>query len=164
MYKFFPLFSLNLRVYVFLPNLCFCFTSILTMMHLCIMLYMYWTTLVFKQIRERPQPKSECAKSEESHSKIWDPQKRQSNEHSETLSRFLLWKCQSQVWKKEEGNVNGFGNHYHTVSLNWIHEFSVLYCIVLYLYIYIALLTVHTNQKRFQCERPREKRAVLCCA
>src|SRR6218665_98573 len=35
------------------------------------------------------------------------------------------------------------------------------YCIVLYLYIYIALLAVHTNQKRFQCERPREKRAVL---
>src|SRR6218665_12983 len=27
----------------------------------------------------------------------------------------------------------------------------VLYCIVLYLYIYIALLAVHTNQKRFQC-------------
>ena len=37
----------------------------------------------------------------------------------------------------------------------------VLYCIVLYLYIYTALLAVHTNQKRFQCERPREKRAVL---
>src|SRR6218665_534403 len=36
-----------------------------------------------------------------------------------------------------------------------------LYCIVLYLYIYIVLLAVHTNQKRFQCERPREKRAVL---
>src|SRR6218665_1855507 len=36
-----------------------------------------------------------------------------------------------------------------------------LYCIVLYLCIYIALLAVHTNQKRFQCERPREKRAVL---
>ena len=34
-------------------------------------------------------------------------------------------------------------------------------CIVLYLYIYIALLEVQTNQKRFQCERPREKRAVL---
>ena len=34
-------------------------------------------------------------------------------------------------------------------------------CIVLYLYIYIALLAVHTNEKRFQCERPREKRAVL---
>jgi len=33
--------------------------------------------------------------------------------------------------------------------------------IVLYLYIYIVLLAVHTNQKRFQCERPREKRAVL---
>ena len=30
-------------------------------------------------------------------------------------------------------------------------------CIVLYLYIYIALLAVHTNQKRFQCEKPREK-------
>ncbi|PGH37896.1 MAG: hypothetical protein CRN43_18455, partial [Candidatus Nephrothrix sp. EaCA] len=27
--------------------------------------------------------------------------------------------------------------------------------------IYIALLAVHTNQKRFQCERPREKKAVL---
>src|SRR6218665_2006337 len=37
----------------------------------------------------------------------------------------------------------------------------VLYCIVLYLYIYIALPAVHTNQKRFQCERPREKRTVL---
>jgi len=37
----------------------------------------------------------------------------------------------------------------------------MLYCIVLYLYIYIALLAVHINQKRFQCERPREKRAVL---
>ena len=33
--------------------------------------------------------------------------------------------------------------------------------IVLYLYIYIALPTVHTNQERFQCEIPREKRAVL---
>jgi|SRR6218665_3246005 len=35
------------------------------------------------------------------------------------------------------------------------------YCIVLYLYIYIAPLAVHTNQKRFQCERPRENRTVL---
>jgi len=40
-------------------------------------------------------------------------------------------------------------------------HFWSMYCIVLYLYIYIALLAVHTNQKRFQCERPREKRAVL---
>jgi len=40
-------------------------------------------------------------------------------------------------------------------------QFILLYRIVLYLYIYIALLAVHTNQKRFQCERPREKRAVL---
>ena len=37
----------------------------------------------------------------------------------------------------------------------------VLYCIVLYLYIYIVLFAVRTNKKRFQCERPREKRAVL---
>src|SRR6218665_2958878 len=34
-------------------------------------------------------------------------------------------------------------------------------CIVLYLYIFISLLAVHTNQKRFQCERPRKKRTVL---
>ena len=33
----------------------------------------------------------------------------------------------------------------------------VLYCIVLSLYTYIAFLAVHTNQKRFQCERPREE-------
>ena len=36
-----------------------------------------------------------------------------------------------------------------------------LNCIVLYLYIYIALFEVHTNQKRFQCKRPRKKSAVL---
>src|SRR6218665_792659 len=36
----------------------------------------------------------------------------------------------------------------------------VLY-LLLYLYIYIALLAVHTNQKRFQCERTKDKRAVL---
>ena len=42
-----------------------------------------------------------------------------------------------------------------------MHIAHTLYCIVLYLFIYIALLAVHTNQKRFQCERPREKRAVL---
>ena len=36
----------------------------------------------------------------------------------------------------------------------------VLYCIALYLYIFIALLAVHAYQKRFQCQRPREKRAV----
>src|SRR6218665_1846830 len=35
------------------------------------------------------------------------------------------------------------------------------YCIVFYPYIYIAPLAVHTNEKRFQCERPREKSAVL---
>src|SRR6218665_225810 len=35
------------------------------------------------------------------------------------------------------------------------------YCMVVYLYIYTALDAVHTNQKRFQCKRPREKRAIL---
>ena len=45
-------------------------------------------------------------------------------------------------------------------SCRWL-GFTYLYCIVLYLYIYIALLAVHTNQKCFQCEKPREKRAVL---
>ena len=38
---------------------------------------------------------------------------------------------------------------------------AVIHCIVLYLYIYIALLAIHTTQNCFQCERPREKRAVL---
>jgi len=32
---------------------------------------------------------------------------------------------------------------------------------VLNLYLYIVLLAVHTNQKHFQCERPREKRIVF---
>ena len=39
--------------------------------------------------------------------------------------------------------------------------FELGLCIVLYMYIYIALLTVHTNQKHAQFERPREKRTVL---
>ena len=43
-----------------------------------------------------------------------------------------------------------------------VPAWSVVYCcIVLYLHIYIALLAVHTKQKHFQCEWPREKRAVL---
>jgi len=37
-----------------------------------------------------------------------------------------------------------------------------MHCIVLCLYIYIALLAVHTNQKRFQCERPGEKSMHYC--
>ena len=39
--------------------------------------------------------------------------------------------------------------------------FHILYCIVLYLSIYIAPLAVHTNQRRSQCERPREKKEVF---
>src|SRR5688572_26766820 len=37
----------------------------------------------------------------------------------------------------------------------------MLYCIVLYISIYITPLAVHTNQRRSQCERPREKKEVL---
>ena len=33
--------------------------------------------------------------------------------------------------------------------------------IAFYLYISIALFAAHNNQKRFQCERTREKRAVV---
>jgi len=36
-----------------------------------------------------------------------------------------------------------------------------IHCIVLYLYIYIALHAVRTNRKRFQCERPRENRVLI---
>src|SRR6218665_3917405 len=32
---------------------------------------------------------------------------------------------------------------------------------IYYVVLYLALLTVHTNQKRLKCERPREKRPVL---
>src|ERR1043165_9058729 len=38
---------------------------------------------------------------------------------------------------------------------------TIYMCIVLYLSIYIAPLAVHTNQRRSQCERPREKKEVL---
>src|SRR6218665_3161018 len=53
-----------------------------------------------------------------------------------------------------------------TVCVTWAEIGSqcrslTMHCIVLYLYIYIALLAVHTNQKRFQCERLREKRGVV---
>jgi len=41
------------------------------------------------------------------------------------------------------------------------YKLNINICIVLHLYIYVALLAVHTNQKRVQCERPREKSAVL---
>jgi len=48
------------------------------------------------------------------------------------------------------------------LQLSWFRNqypcISIPDCIVLYLNIYIVLLAVHTNQKCFQCERPREKR------
>jgi len=46
----------------------------------------------------------------------------------------------------------------------YIHVCTNIHCIVLYLYIYKSLLAVHTNQKRFQCERPREERLQKCCS
>jgi len=62
--------------------------------------------------------------------------------------------------------------HCHQIlfcNLAWLISFLlivfvymfVLYCIVLYLSIYIAPLAVHTNQRRSQCERPTEKIEVL---
>ena len=45
-------------------------------------------------------------------------------------------------------------------SHNTGHSHRV-HCIVLYLSIYKVLLAVHTNQKRFLCERPIEKKAVF---
>ena len=36
-----------------------------------------------------------------------------------------------------------------------------VYCIALYLYIYIALLALHASRRRFHCKRPREKKAVF---
>src|SRR6218665_2551776 len=48
-----PLFSQSVSIshhfssmYVFLPDLCFLLLHILTMMHVCIILYMYWTPLI----------------------------------------------------------------------------------------------------------------------
>jgi len=53
--------------------------------------------------------------------------------------------------------------HYEMIGPGAQYVKKVIHCIVfvLYLYIYIARLAVHANQKRFQCERPREKRVVL---
>ena len=54
----------------------------------------------------------------------------------------------------------GFSNSTDEIIVNRLEAVYLgdVYCIVLYLYIYIARLAVHTNQKRFQCERPRKKR------
>jgi len=47
-------------------------------------------------------------------------------------------------------------------AIRLLPDFEIEPCvpvrILLYRYIYIAPLAVHTNQKRFQCERPRLKR------
>jgi len=45
------------------------------------------------------------------------------------------------------------------VKLRYAHKRTIIALYLLYLDIYISLLAVHTTQKRFQCERPREKRA-----
>src|SRR5688572_28679897 len=47
----------------------------------------------------------------------------------------------------------------HTCIHTYIHTYRIY--IVLYLSIYIAPLAVHTNQRRSQCERPREKKEVF---
>src|SRR5688572_9098528 len=50
--------------------------------------------------------------------------------------------------------------HKHAHIYTYVRTY-ILYCIVLYLSIYIAPLAVHTNQRRSQCERPREKKEVF---
>src|SRR6218665_3536946 len=49
----------------------------------------------------------------------------------------------------------------HVYMCVYVYVCIVLHCIVLYLYISIAPIAVHINQKRFQCKRHREKRVVL---
>jgi len=67
--------------------------------------------------------------------------------------------CDMHHWLKGDGRLYILPCSLPSV-MPWAN-FMQMYCIVLYLYIYIALLTVHTNQKHFQCERPIEKRVVL---
>src|SRR5688572_4801887 len=50
--------------------------------------------------------------------------------------------------------------HKHAHIYTYVRTY-ILYCIVLYLSIYIASLAVHTNQRRSQCERPKEKKEVF---
>src|SRR6218665_648733 len=72
---------------------------------------------------------------------------------------------------KKENTLNVFKIHYFNYSNTdykgcaltgkacpVLYLYIYIALLVLYPYIYIALLAVHTNQKRFQCERPREKR------
>src|SRR6218665_3777987 len=69
------------------------------------------------------------------------------------------------------GRYSGLAIYHHNpIAAKWPKRLMVKffvwsafngYCIVLYLYIYLALHAVLTNQKRFQCKRPREKRAIL---
>src|SRR6218665_2954898 len=47
-----------------------------------------------------------------------------------------------------------FGLHNLEILVN--ETYLIMYCIL----IYISLLAVHTSEKRFQCEKPRENRAV----
>ena len=79
----------------------------------------------------------------------------------------LSWYCKSimgSAFFSGKALENAFLNLFPRKSTRQWQElahsdkFLVMHhCIVLYLYIYIALLAVHTNQKPFQCERPREK-------
>ena len=71
--------------------------------------------------------------------------------------------CQEKNWKMdivpEEVQISTTASVGQ--SIDWLVYELYCYCILLYLYIYLALHVVHTDEKRFQCERPREKRAVL---
>src|SRR6218665_2523905 len=59
--------------------------------------------------------------------------------------------------------------HTYTFMRTHIHKCTLhtnmhicMHCVALYLYIYIALLAVHTNQKHFQRERDPERREHTC--
>src|SRR6218665_1121946 len=75
------------------------------------------------------------------------------------LTKFFTFS--HQFFKFHENSLLGCPPVLHHAPVTTFFSSFLLYCIVLYLYIYIALLAVHTNQKRFQCKRPREKKAVL---
>ena len=74
----------------------------------------------------------------------------------------ILIHCTGQLWKF---NLLEFSAYSFKTGkcLQWKNNSQYFGCVfVLYSnYIYIVPLAVHTNQKRFLFERPREKRAVL---
>ena len=82
--------------------------------------------------------------------------------HSFIHSFYFYSASSSPLLLRSAPNPRDFGRKASNLPMRHhaVHALQSIYCIVLYLYIYIALFAVHTNQKRFQCERPGEKRAL----